>query len=181
MGPTASGKSGLALALCEQLPCEIVSVDSAQVYRGMDVGTAKPSAAIRARVPHHLIDVCDPAQAYSAARFCEDARRLLAEIRARGKLPLLVGGTMLYFRALQEGLSDLPPADAAFRAQLAREAAKLGWPALHARLARIDPQTAARLHPNDAQRIQRALEIAECSGRPASAQGKPAGGGLQGR
>ena len=176
MGPTASGKTGLALALCEQLPCEIVSVDSAQVYRDMDIGTAKPDAATRARVPHHLIDVCDPAQTYSAARFCADAQRLLAEIRARRKIPLLVGGTMLYFRALQQGLSELPPADPGFREALALEAARLGWPALHARLAQQDPVTAARLHPNDSQRIQRALEIFERSGTPASGHAPPAGG-----
>jgi tRNA dimethylallyltransferase len=180
MGPTASGKSALALALCEQLPCEIVSVDSAQVYRGMDVGTAKPDAATRARVPHHLVDLCDPAEAYSAARFCADARAAIAQIRARQRVPLLVGGTMLYFRALQTGLSDLPPADAAFRDALAREAAQLGWPALHARLAQLDPPTAARLHPNDSQRIQRALEIHARSGTPASAHAPPAGGGLDG-
>jgi tRNA dimethylallyltransferase len=180
MGPTASGKSQLALALCEQLPCEIVSVDSAQVYRGMDIGTAKPDAATRARVPHHLIDLCDPAEAYSAARFCDDAVRAMAAIRARNRIPLLVGGTMLYFRSLQQGLSDLPPADAGFRAALAREAAQDGWPALHARLARHDPATAARLHPNDAQRIQRALEILERSGTPASGHAPPARGGLDG-
>ena len=180
MGPTASGKSGLALALCGQLDCEIVSVDSAQVYRGMDVGTAKPDAATRARVPHHLIDLCDPAQSYSAARFVADATRLVREIRARNRIPLLVGGTMLYFRALQQGLSELPPADAAFRAALAQEAARVGWPALHARLAQRDPATAARLHPNDAQRIQRALEILERSGRPASGHAPPAGGALDG-
>lgn len=180
MGPTASGKSQLALTLCEQLGGEIVSVDSAQVYRGMDIGTAKPDVATRARVPHHLIDLCDPAEAYSAARFCVDARRAVAQVRARGRIPLLAGGTMLYFRSLQQGLSDLPPADAAFRESLATEAARIGWPALHARLARHDPATAARLHPNDAQRIQRALEILERSGTPASAHAPPSGGGLDG-
>jgi tRNA dimethylallyltransferase len=180
MGPTASGKSGLALELCAQLPCEIVGVDSAQVYRGMDVGTAKPDAATRARVPHHLVDLCDPAEAYSAARFVADAGAAIAQVRARGRIPLLVGGTMLYFRSLQQGLSDLPPADAAFRAALAAEAARDGWPALHARLARHDPATAGRLHPNDAQRIQRALEILERSGTPASAHAPPAGGALAG-
>ena len=180
MGPTASGKSQLALALCEQLGGEIVSVDSAQVYRGMDVGTAKPDAATRARVPHHLIDLCDPAEAYSAARFCADARAAIAAIRARGRIPLLVGGTMLYFRSLQQGLSDLPAADPRFREGLAAEAARVGWPALHARLARHDPATAARLHPNDAQRIQRALEILERSGTPASGHAPPSGGGLEG-
>jgi tRNA dimethylallyltransferase len=180
MGPTASGKSQLALALCEQLPCEIVSVDSAQVYRGMDIGTAKPDAATRARVPHHLIDLCDPREAYSAARFCLDARAAVTQIRARGRIPLLTGGTMLYFRSLQQGLSDLPPADASFREALAREAARIGWPALHARLAARDPATAAKLHPNDAQRIQRALEILEASGTPPSGHAPPAGGGLDG-
>ncbi len=180
MGPTASGKSALALALCELLSCEIVSVDSAQVYRGMDIGTAKPDAATRARTPHHLIDLCDPAQAYSAARFCLDAVRVVGEIRARGRIPLLVGGTMLYFRALQQGLSELPPASAEFRAALAQEAARVGWPALHARLAQRDPVTAARLHPNDAQRVQRALEILEHSGTPPSGHAPPAGGGLDG-
>jgi tRNA dimethylallyltransferase len=180
MGPTASGKSGLALALCEELDCEIVSVDSAQVYRGMDIGTAKPDAATRARAPHHLIDLCDPAQAYSAARFCDDAARAVGEIRARNRIPLLAGGTMLYFRALQRGLSDLPPADKDFRAALAQEAGRVGWPALHARLAQRDPASAARLHPNDAQRIQRALEIVERSGTPVSGHAPPAGGGLDG-
>jgi tRNA dimethylallyltransferase len=180
MGPTASGKTGLALALCERLDCEIVSVDSAQVYRGMDIGTAKPDAATRARVPHHLLDLRDPAHSYSAARFCADATRVVGEIRARSRIPLLVGGTMLYFRALQQGLSELPPADAGFRAALAQEAARVGWPALHARLAQRDPATAARLHPNDAQRIQRALEILERSGIPVSGHAPPAGGGLEG-
>jgi tRNA dimethylallyltransferase len=179
MGPTASGKSGLALELCDILPCEIVSVDSAQVYRGLDVGSAKPSAEVRASIPHHLVDVCDPAQAYSAARFVEDARRAIGEIRARGRMPLLVGGTMLYFRALRHGLSDLPPADPRFREALTREAARVGWPALHARLAQGDPRTAARLHPNDAQRIQRALEILEHSGIGPSGHA-PAAGGLAG-
>lgn len=168
MGPTASGKTGLALQLAERLPLEIVSVDSAQVYRGMDIGTAKPSAEIRARVPHHLIDIRDPAEAYSAARFRDDALRLISDIRARGRVPLLVGGTMLYFRALQQGLSDLPPANADLRARLEAQARASGWPALHARLAQVDAETAARLHPNDSQRIQRALEIFELSGQPAS-------------
>lgn len=179
MGPTASGKTGLALALAERLPLEIVSVDSAQVYRGMDIGTAKPPAALRARIPHHLIDILDPAEPYSAARFRDDALRLIAGIRARGRVALLAGGTMLYFRALQAGLSDLPPADAGVRARLAADAALHGWPALHARLARLDPASAARLHPNDAQRIQRALEIVELGGAPVAAQqAARAGGGL---
>ena len=169
-GPTAAGKSALALELWERLGgrAEIVSVDSAQVYRGMDIGTAKPDAATRARVPHHLLDLLDPAQSYSAARFATDACRVIGEIQARGNRPLLVGGTMLYFRALLDGLSELPPADAGVRARLEAEAARSGWPALHARLAEIDPARAARLHPNDAQRIQRALEIHELSGHPAS-------------
>jgi tRNA dimethylallyltransferase len=166
-GPTASGKSGLALELCRRLPertghaVEIVSVDSAQVYRGMDIGTAKPDAATRAAWPHHLLDLLDPLEAYSAARFARDAAECIAAIRARGHIPLLVGGTLLYLRALFDGLSELPPADPLLRARLAADARALGWPALHARLAAIQPQTAARLHPNDAQRIQRALEIAE--------------------
>ena len=171
-GPTAAGKSALALRLVERLHgrAEIVSVDSAQVYRGMDIGTAKPDVATRARVPHHLLDLIDPAEAYSAARFAVDARRLIGEIRARGNRPLLVGGTMLYFRALLQGLSELPPADAVFRVGIEAEAARLGWAALHARLAEVDPESAARLHPNDAQRIQRALEIHALSGESASRQ-----------
>ncbi len=171
-GPTAAGKSALALQLVEQLQgrAEIVSVDSAQVYRGMDIGTAKPDVATRARVPHHLLDLIDPAEAYSAARFAVDARRLIGEIRARGNQPILVGGTMLYFRALLHGLSELPAADAAFRERTEAEAAQLGWGALHARLAEVDPESAARLHPNDAQRIQRALEIHALSGESASRQ-----------
>ena len=164
MGPTASGKSGLAMALAQQLPVEIISVDSAQVYRGMDIGTAKPSAAERAMVPHHLLDILDPAESYSAALFCDDALRLIAEIRARGRIPMLSGGTMLYFRALQNGLSDLPSADMQVRVRLDAQAKEQGWPALHARLAQQDPETAARLSPNDGQRIQRALEIIEVSG-----------------
>ncbi|HUR41331.1 MAG TPA: tRNA (adenosine(37)-N6)-dimethylallyltransferase MiaA [Verrucomicrobiae bacterium] len=181
MGPTASGKSGLALALAERLPLEIVSVDSAQVYRGMDIGTAKPDAATRARAPHHLLDIVDPAEAYSAARFRADALRLIAEIRARGRMPLLVGGTMLYFRALQSGLSHLPAADASLRARIAAEAARAGWPSLHARLATVDPASAARLHPNDGQRIQRALELVELGGAPvARLQAAMADGTLEG-
>ena len=164
-GPTAAGKSAAALALAAELPLEIISVDSAQVYRGMDIGTAKPSAAERAGVPHHLIDILEPTQAYSAARFVADAHRLMADIRGRGRLPLLVGGTMLYFKALAEGLSAMPAADAAVRAEIDAEAALRGWPALHAELARVDPTTAARLAPADAQRIQRALEVWRLSGR----------------
>ena len=177
MGPTASGKSALALSLAERLPLEIVSVDSAQVYRGMDVGTAKPDAATRARIPHHLIDILDPTEAYSAARFCTDAQHAIKAIRARGNVPLLVGGTMLYFKALTEGLSALPGRDPAVRAQLDARAAVEGWPALHAELERIDAATAARLAPTDAQRIQRALEVHAMTGMPLSAlQGARAGG-----
>lgn len=168
MGPTASGKTQLALDLAARLPIEIISVDSALVYRGMDIGSAKPDAATLSRVPHHLIDILDPGEAYSAARFADDALRLIGEIRARGRVPLLVGGTMLYFRALTQGLNDLPSADPAVRARLEEDARRLGWPALHARLATLDPQIAARLHPNDQQRIQRALEVIELSGRAAS-------------
>ena len=169
MGPTASGKTGVALELAARLPVEIVSVDSAQVYRGMDIGTAKPDGETRARVRHHLLDLIDPDQAYSAARFRIDALAAIADIRARGCVPLLVGGTMLYFKALREGLSDLPPANVAVRARLDARAAGEGWPALHAELARLDPATAARLDPTDSQRIQRALEVYELSGRPISA------------
>ncbi|MDP2006929.1 MAG: tRNA (adenosine(37)-N6)-dimethylallyltransferase MiaA [Rubrivivax sp.] len=167
-GPTASGKTAVALALAERLPVEIVSVDSALVYRGMDIGTAKPSAAERAAVPHHLIDILEPTEAYSAARFVADARRLIEEIHARGRLPLLVGGTMLYFKALREGLDDMPAANAALRLTLDCEAAERGWPAMHAELAQVDPVTAARLAPADAQRVQRALEVFRLSGRPLS-------------
>jgi tRNA dimethylallyltransferase len=177
-GPTASGKSAAAMAIAEHLPVEIVSVDSALVYRGMDIGTAKPSAADRARVPHHLIDIRDPDAPYSAAEFVADARRCVAEIRARGRLPLLVGGTMLYFAALFDGLDPLPPADQEVRAAIEAEAARRGWPALHADLAVIDPATAARLAPNDAQRIQRALEVHRLTGHPLSAlQRSPIGRG----
>jgi tRNA dimethylallyltransferase len=156
------------MALAERLPIEIISVDSALVYRGMDIGTAKPSAADRAAVPHHLIDILDPTQVYSAARFAADAQRLVAEIRGRGRLPVLVGGTMLYFKALRDGLDALPEADATVRAVLDAEAAARGWPAMHAELASIDPVTAKRLAPADAQRIQRALEVYRISGRPLS-------------
>jgi tRNA dimethylallyltransferase len=168
-GPTASGKTGLALALAERVPLEIISVDSALVFRGMDIGTAKPDADERAAVPHHLIDVLDPSEAYSAARFAADARRLITDINARGRLALLVGGTMLYFKALVDGLDALPEADADVRAQLDARAAAEGWPSLHAELARVDPATAARLAPHDAQRIQRALEVWQLTGRPLSA------------
>ena len=167
-GPTASGKTAAALAIARHWPIEIISVDSALVYRGMDIGTAKPSLNELAVVPHHLIDIRDPLHAYSAAEFVQDARRLIREISARGHLPLLVGGTMLYFKALIDGLDDMPPADAAVRAALALEAAEKGWPALHAELARVDPVTAARLAPNDSQRISRALEVFRVSGQPLS-------------
>lgn len=168
-GPTGSGKTAAALAVAEVLPVEIISVDSALVYRGMDIGTAKPTAAEQAAVPHHLIDILDPTDSYSAAEFVRDAKRLAREITERGSLPLLVGGTMLYFKALFDGLSALPQADAALRAEIDAEAAARGWPALHAELARLDPQTAARLAPNDSQRIQRALEVIRLSGQPLSA------------
>jgi tRNA dimethylallyltransferase len=169
MGPTASGKTALAVGLVERFPLEIISVDSALVYCGMDIGTAKPDAATLARAPHHLLDIRDPGEAYSAAAFRDDALALMADITARGRVPLLVGGTMLYFRALLQGLDDLPRADAALRKQLEAEAAEHGWPALHAELAKIDPATAARLAPNDSQRIGRALEIFRLSGKPMSA------------
>jgi tRNA dimethylallyltransferase len=168
-GPTASGKTAIALALAQRLPLEVISVDSALVYRGMDIGTAKPSAAERAAVPHHLIDILDPGEAYSAAQFAADTARLAGEIRARGRLPLLVGGTMLYFKALRDGLDAMPAADPALRAALDAQAAAEGWPALHAELARVDPVTAARLPPADRQRVQRALEVYRISGRPLSA------------
>ncbi|MHB0974964.1 MAG: tRNA (adenosine(37)-N6)-dimethylallyltransferase MiaA [Thiobacillus sp.] len=169
MGPTASGKTALAVSLVERFPLEIVSVDSALVYRGMDIGTAKPDAATLARAPHHLLDIRDPAEAYSAAAFRGDALRLMAGIVARGRVPLLVGGTMLYFRALLQGLDDLPRADASLRTELEAAAAARGWPALHAELATVDPVTAARLAPNDSQRIGRALEIFQLTGKPMSA------------
>jgi tRNA dimethylallyltransferase len=171
-GPTASGKTAAALAVAQALrdvlPVEIISVDSALVYRGMDIGSAKPSAQERAAVPHHLIDLIEPTQAYSAAQFVADATRLIAEIHARGHLPLLVGGTMLYFKALFEGLDEMPASDAAVRARLDEEASRLGWPAMHALLGEVDPVTAARLPPGDTQRIQRALEVWRISGRPLS-------------
>jgi tRNA dimethylallyltransferase len=167
-GPTASGKTALALALARRWPVEIVSVDSALVYRGMDVGTAKPSAAEQAAAPHHLLDLIGPEQSYSAAQFVADARRLIAEIRARGRWPLLVGGTMMYFKALADGIDEMPPADPAIRAAIDAEAVAAGWPAMHARLALVDPVTAARLAPNDSQRIQRALEVYRAGGTPLS-------------
>jgi tRNA dimethylallyltransferase len=169
MGPTASGKTAVAMDLARRFPVEIVSVDSAQIFRGMDIGTAKPDAATLREFPHHLIDLISPEEAYSVARFCSDARAVMSEITARGKVPLLVGGTMLYFKALLEGLADLPEACPATRASIDAQANAVGWPALHAELARVDPETAARLHPTDAQRIQRALEVARLSGRQMSA------------
>ena len=166
LGPTASGKTACALALARELPVEIVSVDSALVYRDMDIGTAKPSAEELASCPHHLIDIVSPEEAYSAARFRTDAIRLMGEINARGRIPLLAGGTMLYFKALRDGLSDLPAADADLRRAIDEDAAARGWPALHAELGALDPAAAARLEPTDAQRIQRALEIVRVTGRP---------------
>lgn len=169
LGPTAAGKTDLALALAARFPIEIVSVDSAQVYRGMDIGTAKPDAETLARFPHHLINLIDPGEAYSAARFCGDAKGVIRDVHARGAVPLLTGGTMLYARALTQGLSSLPPADPAVRGQLESQAREIGWPAMHARLAVHDPVTAARLEPNDSQRIQRALEVWQLTGSPISA------------
>jgi tRNA dimethylallyltransferase len=165
LGPTACGKSELAMRLAELLPVELISVDSAQVYRGMDIGTAKPTAAERARVPHHLIDIRDPEETYSAGEFRADCLALIDAIRARDALPVLVGGTMLYFRALFRGIAELPAADEALRASIDARAAREGWPALHAELAARDPRSAARIHPHDAQRIQRALEVLALSGR----------------
>jgi tRNA dimethylallyltransferase len=170
MGPTASGKTALACALAERFPLGLISVDSALVYRGFDIGSAKPDAATLARFPHRLIDIRDAAQPYSAAEFAVDALRAMREISAGGSIPLLVGGTGLYFRALQGGLSDLPAADADVRARIAREAQQSGWPALHARLTRLDPAAAERIRPGDAQRIQRALEVIELTGKPLSSQ-----------
>jgi tRNA dimethylallyltransferase len=170
MGPTASGKTALALALAERFPVDLISVDSALVYRGMDIGAAKPDVATRARVPHALIDIRDPDQPYSAAEFVADALAAMQTSVAQGRIPLLVGGTGLYFRALERGLSKLPDADPAVRAALVQEAAAHGWPAMHRRLAARDPAAAARIHPNDPQRIQRALEVIALSGRPLSAQ-----------
>ena len=166
MGPTASGKTALAVELVQRLPFEIVSVDSALVYREMEIGTAKPDAETRRLAPHRLVDILDPAEAYSAGRFRRDARREIAAIQAAGHVPLLVGGTMLYFRALERGLAELPTADPAVRARLAAELAERGRAALHARLARLDPPAASRIHPHDPQRVQRALEVIELTGRP---------------
>lgn len=168
MGPTASGKTALAIDLVERGPFEIISVDSSMVYRGMDIGTAKPDAAILARAPHRLINIRDPADAYSAAEFRRDALQEMAKITAKGKIPLLTGGTMLYFKILLEGLAAMPEADPEVRARLEAEAADKGWPAMHARLAEVDPVSAERLKPNDSQRLQRALEVWELSGKPLS-------------
>ena len=168
MGPTASGKTTVAMRLARELPCEIISVDSAQVYKGMDIGTAKPGAALLREVPHHLIDVVEPHERYSAARFRDDALALMREITERDRIPLLVGGTMLYFQALTEGLNELPEADPMIRLMIDTMAGEQGWPAVHARLARVDPETAARLEPNDAQRIQRALEVYYVTNKPLS-------------
>ena len=165
LGPTGAGKTDLALRLAERHDLEIVSVDSAMVYRGMDIGTGKPSPDVLRRHPHHLVDILDPAQAYSAGQFVRDARRAIGDIRGRGKLPLLVGGTMLYFRALRRGLADMPAADPQVRAAIDAEAGLRGWPALHADLASIDPQSARRIQPNDAQRIQRAIEVHRLTGK----------------
>ncbi|EPJ84453.1 MULTISPECIES: tRNA (adenosine(37)-N6)-dimethylallyltransferase MiaA [Pseudomonas] len=169
MGPTAAGKTDLAIELTKVLPCELISVDSALVYRGMDIGTAKPSKELLAEFPHRLIDILDPAEAYSAADFRRDALQAMAEITARGKIPLLVGGTMLYYKALVDGLADMPAADPEVRAQIEEEAARLGWQALHEQLAIIDPESAARIHPNDPQRLSRALEVYRVSGQSMTA------------
>ena len=168
MGPTASGKTGVALELAQHFPVEIISVDSALVYRRMDIGTAKPDLTTRLKVPHHLIDLIDPTEGYSAAQFCEDALEAMRDIVERERVPLLTGGTMLYFKALQEGLSDLPAADADIRMVIDAMAIETGWPAIHRELERIDPATAERLDPNDAQRIQRAMEIFYLTGKPMS-------------
>ena len=169
MGPTASGKTAVAVALVQHLPLEIISVDSALVYRHMNIGTAKPDAATLAIAPHHLLDLIDPTESYSAAQFCQDALALMQDITARGKIPFLVGGTMLYFKALREGLNDMPSSDLQVRAEIDARAQALGWHTLHADLAAVDPQTAARLHPADAPRISRALEVYAQTGRPMSA------------
>lgn len=164
MGPTAAGKTDLALALADTLPCELISVDSALIYRGMDIGTAKPDKATLERYPHRLVDICDPAESYSAAEFRTDALAAMADITARGRIPLLVGGTMLYYKALLEGLAEMPSADPAVRAELEAWAASDGWSVLHQELVRVDPQAAARIHPNDPQRLIRALEVYRVSG-----------------
>lgn len=179
MGPTAAGKTDLAIALHQHLNADIISVDSALIYRGMDIGTAKPSAQELRRAPHRLIDICDPADTYSAADFVRDAKSAMAEIVAAGRTPLLVGGTMLYFKALLEGLSPMPPADPTIRAAIKSAAAERGWPAMHAELVKVDPLSAARLHPNHSQRISRALEVFRVSGKPMSAWQTGGSGGVQ--
>jgi tRNA dimethylallyltransferase len=168
MGPTASGKTDLAMALCDRLPCEIISVDSAMIYRGMDIGTAKPTAAELARAPHRLIDICDPAETYSAADFRRDALAAMAEITAAGRIPLLVGGTMMYFKALIHGMSGLPSASSDVRRALEQEAEERGWEALHEELQSLDPIAAERIHPNNRQRLMRALEVLRLTGKPIS-------------
>ncbi len=168
MGPTAAGKTDLAIALRQHLPVELISVDSALVYRGMDIGAAKPSPELLAAVPHRLVDIRDPAEPYSAAEFVRDARQAMVEITAAGRVPLLVGGTMMYFKALLDGLADMPSADPGVRAAIEREALEKGWPWLHRQLAEVDPETAAELHPNHSQRIQRALEVYRSTGKPLS-------------
>jgi tRNA dimethylallyltransferase len=169
MGPTASGKTDLAVYLVEHLPCDIISVDSAMIYREMDIGTAKPSSDILAKAPHRLIDICDPSETYSVGQFCQDAQTEIKTIKAAGRIPLLVGGTMFYFHSLQQGLSILPHADSNIRQRLKKEAELIGWAAMHQRLAKIDPHTARRIHPHDAQRIERALEVYEISGKTLTA------------
>ena len=164
MGPTASGKTDCAIELLQHLPCEIISVDSAMIYRGMDVGTAKPTPDVLQEAPHHLIDIRNPDENYSVAEFCQDANALIQGIQSRGKIPLLVGGTIMYFHALQFGLSELPSADPEIRLRLEQQAADSGWPELHKQLAKIDPESAAKIHPNDPQRLQRALEVYELTG-----------------
>jgi tRNA dimethylallyltransferase len=168
MGPTGAGKTDLAIDLAERFPVEIVSVDSAMVYRGLDIGSGKPPPDMLARYPHHLVDILDPLESYSAGQFVRDARRAIDDIHARGKVPLLVGGTMLYFRALRRGLAELPTADAQTRAEIDAQGAARGWPAMHAVLAEVDARAASRIQPNDAQRIQRALEVFRLTGRPLS-------------
>ena len=179
MGPTATGKTDLAVALREHLPVEIINVDSAQIYRGMDIGTAKPSAQILALAPHRLISFCDPAQSYSAAQFAHDAKREMADIVAKNRVPLLVGGSMLYFKVLLEGLAELPHADAEIRDQIQRQADSEGWPSLHRELQAIDPLTASRLHPNHSQRIQRAVEVYRLTGIPLSELQKKSQDGVE--
>ncbi len=178
-GPTAVGKSALALALCEAMPCEIISVDSALVYRGMNIGTAKPSSEVRGRIPHHLVDIREPWEPYSAALFRTDALRSIREVLARGRIPLLVGGTMLYFRVLLQGMAALPEAAPRLRRQIEEDARLAGWPAMHRRLAAVDPEAAARIHPNHSQRLQRALEVYLQTGVPISRLQKENCSGLE--